>query len=117
MPSSRCRCRPAFSGEAISTVTSPTPPATRAWRGEPAPRCLACNTCVNEMRGGAKLGCVVNPAVGHERTFRSAAPVKGERIAVVGAGPAGLTYAWRVAMHNAVTVFERAHEAGGAFRL
>src|SRR5207244_12135203 len=22
-------------------------------RGEPARRCLACNTCVNEMRGGA----------------------------------------------------------------
>jgi hypothetical protein len=43
--------------------------------------------------------------------------VKGERIAVVGAGPAGLTYASLAAGHNAVTVFERAHEAGGAFRL
>ena len=29
MPSSRARCRPTFSGEAISTVTSPTPPAAR----------------------------------------------------------------------------------------
>src|SRR6185437_883191 len=29
-------------------------------RGEPARRCLACNTCVDEMRGGAALGCVVN---------------------------------------------------------
>jgi hypothetical protein len=29
-------------------------------RGEPARRCLACNTYVNEMRSGAKLGCVVN---------------------------------------------------------
>jgi 2,4-dienoyl-CoA reductase-like NADH-dependent reductase (Old Yellow Enzyme family) len=86
-------------------------------RGEPARRCLACNTCVNEMRGGAKLGCVVNAAVGRERTFRDAAPVKGERIAVVGAGPAGLTYASLVAGLNTVTVFERAHEAGGAFRL
>src|SRR5262249_51678131 len=28
-------------------------------RGEPARRCLACNTCVNEMRGGAPLRCVV----------------------------------------------------------
>ena len=27
-------------------------------RGEPARRCLACNTCVNEMRGGARLHCV-----------------------------------------------------------
>jgi 2,4-dienoyl-CoA reductase-like NADH-dependent reductase (Old Yellow Enzyme family) len=86
-------------------------------RGEPARRCLACNTCVNEMRGGAKLGCVVNAAVGRERTFRDATPVKGERIAVVGAGPAGLTYASLVAAHNAVTVFEREREPGGAFRL
>jgi 2,4-dienoyl-CoA reductase-like NADH-dependent reductase (Old Yellow Enzyme family) len=86
-------------------------------RGEPARRCLACNTCVNEMRGGAKLGCVVNAAVGRERAFRDAAPVKGERIAVVGAGPAGLTYASLLGAHNAVTVFEHAHEAGGALRL
>jgi 2,4-dienoyl-CoA reductase-like NADH-dependent reductase (Old Yellow Enzyme family) len=86
-------------------------------RGEPARRCLACNTCVNEMRGGAKLGCVVNAAVGRERAFRDAAPVTGERIAVVGAGPAGLTYASLVAEHNAVTVFERARKAGGALRL
>jgi NAD(P)-binding Rossmann-like domain len=69
------------------------------------------------MRGGAKLGCVVNAAVGRERAFREAAPIKEERIAVVGAGPAGLTYASLVAEHNAVTVFEREHEAGGAFRL
>jgi 2,4-dienoyl-CoA reductase-like NADH-dependent reductase (Old Yellow Enzyme family) len=86
-------------------------------RGEPARRCLACNTCVNEMRGGAKLGCVVNAAVGRERMFRDAVPVKGERIAVVGAGPAGLTYASLVAAENAVTVFERERAAGGAFRL
>jgi dimethylglycine catabolism A len=86
-------------------------------RGEPARRCLACNTCVNEMRGGAKLGCVVNAAVGRERAFRNAMPVKGERIAVIGAGPAGLTYASLVADSNAVTVFEREGEAGGAFRL
>lgn len=86
-------------------------------RGEPVRRCLACNTCVNEMRGGAKLGCVVNAAVGRERAFRDAAPVEGERIAVVGAGPAGLTYASLAAAHNAVTVFERERKAGGAFRL
>jgi 2,4-dienoyl-CoA reductase-like NADH-dependent reductase (Old Yellow Enzyme family) len=85
-------------------------------RGEPARRCLACNTCVNEMRGGAKLGCVVNAMAGRERAFLNAAPPKGARIAVIGAGPAGLTYASLVAEHNAVTVFEREREPGGAFR-
>jgi dimethylglycine catabolism A len=35
---------------------------------------------------------------------------------VIGAGPAGLTYASLVADGNSVTVFERAPQAGGAFR-
>jgi 2,4-dienoyl-CoA reductase-like NADH-dependent reductase (Old Yellow Enzyme family) len=85
-------------------------------RGEPARRCLACNTCVNEMRGGARLGCVVNAMAGREGAFRDAAPPEGARIAVVGAGPAGLTYASLVAGGNAVTVFERERQPGGAFR-
>jgi 2,4-dienoyl-CoA reductase-like NADH-dependent reductase (Old Yellow Enzyme family) len=85
--------------------------------GEPARRCLACNTCVNEMRGGAQLGCVVNAMAARERAFLNASPPKGERIAVIGAGPAGLTYASLVADHNAITVYEREHAPGGAFRL
>ena len=39
-------------------------------RGEPARRCLACNTCVDEMRGGSQLRCVVNGAAGQEARFR-----------------------------------------------
>ncbi len=85
-------------------------------RGEPIRRCLACNTCINEMRGGARIGCVVNGAAGRETMFAAAAPPRGERIAVIGAGPAGLTYAALVAQDNAVTVFERDKRAGGSFR-
>src|SRR5215831_1808133 len=86
-------------------------------RGEPIRRCLACNTCVDEMRGGAGIGCVVNSAAGRELLFAEAKPPQGERIAVIGAGPAGLTYASLVADGNNVTVFEKERQAGGAFRL
>src|SRR5438552_12266195 len=41
-------------------------------RNEPIRCCLACNTCVNEMRGGTQLRCVVNGAAGRERRFLAA---------------------------------------------
>jgi 2,4-dienoyl-CoA reductase-like NADH-dependent reductase (Old Yellow Enzyme family) len=85
-------------------------------RGQPIRRCLACNTCINEMRGGTRIGCVVNAAAGRERTFADPSPPRAERIAVIGAGPAGLTYAALVAESNEVTVFEKESRAGGAFR-
>ena len=85
-------------------------------RGEPQRRCLACNTCINEMRGGSQLRCVVNGMAGQETRFAKAMPPRAEKIAVIGAGPAGLTYASLVAQHNQVTVFERDATPGGSFR-
>jgi hypothetical protein len=48
--------------------------------------------------------------------FMNMTPPHGQRIAVIGAGPAGLTYASLVAGDNAVTVFEKEPRPGGAFR-
>lgn len=90
--------------------------AEKLARHEPARRCLACNTCVDEMRDGARIGCVVNGRAGREAMFANAQPPRGERIAVIGAGPAGMTYASLVAASNTVTVFEREAAPGGAFR-
>jgi 2,4-dienoyl-CoA reductase-like NADH-dependent reductase (Old Yellow Enzyme family) len=45
-------------------------------RGEPIRRCLACNTCINEMRGGARIGCVVNAAAG----ARARLPIRARRV-------------------------------------
>jgi 2,4-dienoyl-CoA reductase-like NADH-dependent reductase (Old Yellow Enzyme family) len=89
----------------------------KAQAGEPVRRCLACNHCVNHMRSGAPLSCVVNPATGRELEFAGVKPATGRRIVVVGAGPAGLSYASLVAEGNDVTVLDRADRPGGAFRL
>jgi dimethylglycine catabolism A len=85
-------------------------------RGEPLRHCIACNTCVSGMRGGTRIQCLVNAAVGDESRYAAASPPQGERIAVIGAGPAGLTYAHLVGEGNRVTVFERETTAGGMFR-
>jgi hypothetical protein len=83
----------------------------------PVRRCIACNRCVDEMRGGDKLGCVVNPTAARELDYaQTNGTPQGERIAVIGAGPAGLSYAALVADRNEVTVFEQASGAGGALR-
>jgi 2,4-dienoyl-CoA reductase-like NADH-dependent reductase (Old Yellow Enzyme family) len=84
--------------------------------GAPIRRCIACNTCINEMRGGARIGCVVNGAAGRETAFANPHPPRGRRIAVIGAGPAGLTYASLVAEGNTVTVLEKEKHPGGGFR-
>jgi 2,4-dienoyl-CoA reductase-like NADH-dependent reductase (Old Yellow Enzyme family) len=91
--------------------------AIKAMRNVPVRRCLACNSCVDEMRGGDRLHCVVNPAAARELECSGTPGIPGgERIAVIGAGPAGLTYAEQVAGANRVTVFEREARSGGALR-
>jgi 2,4-dienoyl-CoA reductase-like NADH-dependent reductase (Old Yellow Enzyme family) len=92
----------------------------RVQAGKSVRMCIACNTCVDGMRAGGKLHCLVNAATGRELKWSQneaarATRERGRRIAVVGAGPAGLTYASLAAAHNEVTVFERASHAGGAF--
>jgi len=83
----------------------------------PVRRCLACNKCIDEMRGGDSLTCLVNPTAGRELEFAAGTIArKDERICVIGAGPAGLSYASLVAQGNHVTVFERERAPGGAFR-
>ena len=84
----------------------------------PVRPCIACNTCVNEMRGGKQLGCLVNPTAAHELQYPNMMPkMQGERIAVIGAGPAGLSYASIVSTNNEVTIFDKNSQVGGAWLL
>ncbi|MCV0394330.1 MAG: NAD(P)-binding protein [Rhizobiaceae bacterium] len=91
--------------------------ARKASEGREVRRCLACNSCVDGMRTGDRLRCIVNPKTGREATAETAPLRSGQRIAVIGAGPAGLAYAAEMAMANEVTLFEKRAEVGGALRL
>lgn len=98
-------------------LADPTWPA-RAREHQEVRRCLACNSCVDGMRGGDRLHCIVNPITGREAAYRMLEPRRrGENIAVIGAGPAGLAYAAEMATHNRLTLFEKKAEIGGALRL
>jgi 2,4-dienoyl-CoA reductase-like NADH-dependent reductase (Old Yellow Enzyme family) len=88
----------------------------KAQSGKSIRRCLSCNGCVDGMRSGDQLRCVVNPSAARELDYSSPRVPQGERIAVIGAGPAGLSYAALVADANTVTVFEKSNRCGGALR-
>jgi 2,4-dienoyl-CoA reductase-like NADH-dependent reductase (Old Yellow Enzyme family) len=85
--------------------------------GNPIRRCLACNHCVNNLRSGNNLSCVVNPTTGRELEFAAARPTTGRRIVVIGAGPAGLSYASLAAQRNTVSVIDSRDRVGGNFLL
>lgn len=77
--------------------------------------CIGCNqACLDHTFGGKLTSCLVNPRACHETelSFPDAQTVK--KIAVVGAGPAGLSAAMTAAQrgHN-VTLVDRGDKLGG----
>jgi len=62
--------------------------------------------------------CLVNPRACHETKMPIVPAVKIKRLAVVGAGPAGLAFAVNAASRgHAVTLFDAAAEIGGQFNI
>ena len=83
--------------------------------------CIACNqACLDHTFSGRKVSCLVNPQAGREGQL-VLLPVpkpRAKRIAVVGAGPAGLAAATSLAERgHDVTLFEERDQLGGQFRL
>ena len=77
--------------------------------------CIACNqACLDHTFQGKVSSCLVNPRAGHETEIVITPTASPKTIAVVGAGPAGLSAAITAAHRgHKVTLFDRADEIGG----
>lgn len=81
--------------------------------------CIACNqACLDHTFSGKLTSCLVNPRACHETELVVTPTANPKRIAVVGAGPAGMTAAITAAERgHQVTLFDRAAEVGGQLNL
>ena len=82
--------------------------------------CIACNqACLDHSFSGRKqVSCLVNPRACNETLLTYPPTAAPKRIAVVGAGPAGLAYATVAAQRgHRVSLFDSAAEIGGQFNL
>jgi 2,4-dienoyl-CoA reductase (NADPH2) len=81
--------------------------------------CIACNqACLDHVFEGKMSTCLVNPRACRETELLIRPATAGKRIAVVGAGPAGLACATTLAERgHAVDLFDGAAEIGGQFNM
>lgn len=93
----------------------------KAEKGKPEEiiTCIGCNqACLDHAFNRKVASCLVNPLACHETEVKIEKSSNSKKIAVVGAGPAGLAYATTAAErgHN-VTLFEKSSEIGGQFNM
>lgn len=90
-----------------------------AGQGDRINTCIACNqSCLDRSFDGRVVSCLVNPRACHETEWHIVAAQRPSRIAVVGAGLAGLACAAAAASRgHKVTLYESSDAIGGQFRL
>ncbi|KAH7474317.1 hypothetical protein PRIC1_013557 [Phytophthora ramorum] len=81
--------------------------------------CIGCNqACLDHTFKGITASCLVNPRSGYETLLNYTPTDDVQRVAVVGAGPAGLSFSTAAAMRgHEVTLFDQAEAIGGQFNM
>ncbi|MFB9997451.1 FAD-dependent oxidoreductase [Providencia rustigianii] len=81
--------------------------------------CIGCNqACLDQIFNGKLASCLVNPQAVREMDYPNELAARQKNVAIVGAGPAGLSCAIYAAKRgHKVTLFERANQIGGQFNL
>ena len=81
--------------------------------------CIGCNqACLDHVFANKLISCLVNPRAGHETELNYLPASQSKKIAVVGAGPAGLAASTIAAERgHKVDLFEASDEIGGQFNM
>lgn len=89
----------------------------RGGRADRINTCIACNqVCLDHVFENRRASCLDNPRACHETELVVTPTQTTKRLAVVGAGPAGMACACTLAERgHAVTLFDHAPEIGGQF--
>ncbi|KTC35670.1 NADPH-dependent 2,4-dienoyl-CoA reductase [Pseudomonas poae] len=90
-----------------------------AGRADEINTCIGCNqACLDHTFGGKLTTCLVNPRACYETELNYLPTTRSKKIAVVGAGPAGLAAATVAAERgHQVTLFDSSSEIGGQFNI
>lgn len=90
-----------------------------AGKSEQINTCIACNqACLDHIFSGKRATCLVNPRACYETELNFKPSNNKKKIAVVGAGPAGLSAATVLAERgHEVDLFDKAKQIGGQFNI